>query len=247
MSWPVPTASAAFPRGRRPGRRRLAGCWRRARPAPSPRSDPREANPERPTVATHAYAVAPGIVEIETGVQWQPLGPGRGRAGPARCSFKIGLAEAPAARHRAWLGVARSRRWPGAAGSQTPRWASSGTWHPACRCWPTVAVESTVKLPTGDVGAGHGHRHDGPEPACSSRAARSARSSWTSTSAIHVGAGTARWPRPTATLWTVSTGFPVAGRLGWAAELFGYPGTSGPGRVAPDRRDSHRTDLPAAR
>jgi hypothetical protein len=30
------------------------------------------------------------------------------------------------------------------------------------------------------------------------------------------------------TLWTISAGFPVAGSLAWAAEVFGYPGTSGP-------------------
>jgi hypothetical protein len=30
--------------------------------------DPRAANPERPTVATHAYAVAPGYVELEQGL-----------------------------------------------------------------------------------------------------------------------------------------------------------------------------------
>ncbi len=31
--------------------------------------DPRAVQPERPTVATHAYTVAPGYVEIEAGVQ----------------------------------------------------------------------------------------------------------------------------------------------------------------------------------
>ena len=34
--------------------------------------DPRAAQPERPTVATHAYTVAPGYVEIEAGAQRQP-------------------------------------------------------------------------------------------------------------------------------------------------------------------------------
>ncbi len=32
----------------------------------------------------------------------------------------------------------------------------------------------------------------------------------------------------TATLWTVSSGLPVAGALGWAAEVYGLPATSGP-------------------
>ena len=34
------------------------------------RSDPREAMPERPTVATHAWTVAPRYVELETGAEW---------------------------------------------------------------------------------------------------------------------------------------------------------------------------------
>jgi hypothetical protein len=33
-------------------------------------ADPRAAMPERPTVATHAWAVAPHVVELETGVEW---------------------------------------------------------------------------------------------------------------------------------------------------------------------------------
>src|SRR5262245_53813555 len=36
-------------------------------PAPN---DPREPQPERPSVATHAYTVAPGILEIEAGAEW---------------------------------------------------------------------------------------------------------------------------------------------------------------------------------
>src|SRR5947208_10914190 len=32
--------------------------------------DPHAAMPERPTVATHAWTVAPRFVELETGVEW---------------------------------------------------------------------------------------------------------------------------------------------------------------------------------
>src|SRR5438128_10538157 len=35
---------------------------------------PHAANPERPSVATHAYTVAPGYVELEQGVRAQGLG-----------------------------------------------------------------------------------------------------------------------------------------------------------------------------
>ena len=31
-----------------------------------------------------------------------------------------------------------------------------------------------------------------------------------------------------ATVWTAAAAMPVAGRVGWAVELYGYPGTSGP-------------------
>jgi hypothetical protein len=38
-------------------------------------ASPRAANPERPTVATHAYAVAPGFAELEQGVRTVAAGP----------------------------------------------------------------------------------------------------------------------------------------------------------------------------
>ncbi len=37
--------------------------------AQAPARDPHAVQPERPTVATHAYTVAPGWVEIEAGVE----------------------------------------------------------------------------------------------------------------------------------------------------------------------------------
>jgi hypothetical protein len=41
-----------------------------------------------------------------------------------------------------------------------------------------------------------------------------------------------RAPR-TATLWTASAGLPLHGSLGWALEVYGYPGTAGPAGSAP--------------
>jgi hypothetical protein len=35
------------------------------------------------------------------------------------------------------------------------------------------------------------------------------------------------------TVWTVSTGVSLGGSVGWAAEVFGYPGTSGPAGAEP--------------
>jgi hypothetical protein len=37
----------------------------------------------------------------------------------------------------------------------------------------------------------------------------------------------------TATVWTVATGIPVAGRVGWQLECYGYPGTHGPAGTRP--------------
>src|SRR5258708_12263318 len=45
--------------------------------APARAQSPRVANPERPTVATHAYPVAPGYLELEQGVRAQGSTSGR--------------------------------------------------------------------------------------------------------------------------------------------------------------------------
>ena len=49
----------------------------------------RAVQPERPTVATHAHTVAPGIVEIETGVQGDHTPDGRLWSSPT--VTKVGL------------------------------------------------------------------------------------------------------------------------------------------------------------
>jgi hypothetical protein len=67
-----------------------------AQPADTPAThdsvvqDPRAVQPERPTVATHAYTVAPGYLEIEAGVQ--EAKPSAGSQFVAPVVVKIGLA-----------------------------------------------------------------------------------------------------------------------------------------------------------
>jgi hypothetical protein len=51
---------------------------------------PRTANPERPTVATHAYAVAPGFIEIEQGISARGVG-GFGEATSWDVNAKVGV------------------------------------------------------------------------------------------------------------------------------------------------------------
>jgi hypothetical protein len=195
-----------------------------------PPSDPREANPERPTVATHAYAVAPGIVELETGVQWQRLGPHSADwTGPTL--VKIGLVkhlQLDIAPGWAWLGPDGFRRG-GIADSQVGlKWqVASGL-----PVLADFALQSTVKLPTGDVRLGTGTgTTDLNLVVISSRSIHKVEFD------LNVGytrrSGTGLEAPTTATLWTVSTGFPVAGRISWAAEVFGYPGTRGPAGSRP--------------
>ena len=89
--------------------------------------DPREAQPERPTVATHAYTVAPGIVELETGFQQQHPSPSSNLIG-VPVLFKIGLTDrlqldvAPG-----WLRLTgRNRCRGGAHGSRARREVAGG-------------------------------------------------------------------------------------------------------------------------
>jgi hypothetical protein len=193
-------------------------------------SDPREANPERPTVATHAYAVAPGIVEIESGVQWQSLGSGRDQlTGPIL--VKIGLGR------RVQLDIAPGLAWVGPDDAWRGGIADSAVgikWQVAAGVpiLADVAVESLLKLPTGNhaLGTGTGTTDLNLVFISSRQVGRVELD-------INVGytrrSGDGTLAPTAATLWTVSTSFPVAGPLGWAAELFGYPGTAGPAGSRP--------------
>jgi hypothetical protein len=194
------------------------------------RSDPREANPERPTVATHAYAVAPGIVEIESGVQWQSLGSGRDQL-TVPILVKIGLGrrvQLDIAPGLGWLGPDEARRGGIADSAVGIKWQVAA----GVPILADVAVESLLKLPTGShaLGTGTGTT-DLNLVFISSRQVGQVELD------INVGytrrSGDGTLAPTAATLWTVSTGFPVAGPLGWAAELFGYPGTSGPAGSRP--------------
>ena len=195
-----------------------------------PAKDPREAQPERPTVATHAYAVAPGIVELETGVQWQSLGPASAQlTGPVL--VKVGLAR------RLQLDIAPGWAWLGPDGARHGGSADTAVglkWQVAVGLplLADVAVQSTVKLPTGDVGRGTGTgTTDLNLVFISSRQLGKVEVDVNFGYTRRSGDGTLA--PTTATLWTVSTGFLVTGPLSWAAELFGYPGTRGPAGSRP--------------
>jgi hypothetical protein len=198
--------------------------------SPEPR-DPHTAQPERPTLATHAGTVAPGWLEIETGVERDCASGETTLLAPT--TLKLGLAT------RVQLGVAggyvRHESSPGASAvggvadlTVDVKWRvreGSGVLG-------DFAIEPAIKAPLGSVRRGTGtgttdesllliSSHDLSGVALDINAGVTRRS----------GDGSAA-PR-TASLWTISLGLPAGGALGWAAEIFGYPGTPGAAGEAP--------------
>lgn len=191
-------------------------------------SDPRKPMPERPTVATHAWTVAPGVFELETGVEWD-FNPDRNHALIAPGLLKIGLAR------RAQLGIQAGVNRPAGAGIGPADVSLLLKYRLADRLpvLGALAVIPGLKLPVAD--SVHG-------TATTDVALLLVSSHQLGAVALDVNLGYTRRsgdgvqvPKD-ATVWTVSTGFPLAGAFGMAAEVFGYPATGGgagsPGIVA---------------
>jgi len=186
--------------------------------------DPRQVQPERPTVATHAGTVAPGYLEIESGVE-------RDRNEDGSHAFfipnelKIGLA--PRVQLSAFLPVASATGVPLGIGDVAAgiKWRLLDGDGPLQR----FAILPLVKFPTGgnrgtkttDVGLMLiDSRQIGPA-SVDLNAGLTRRS----------GDGTTA-PR-TSTFWTAAGGMPIAGPIGWQLECFGFPGTHGPAAAPP--------------
>jgi hypothetical protein len=185
--------------------------------------DPHEVQPERPTVATHAGTVAPGWFEVEWGGEWDRYAD-RARGGGLPVVAKIGLTT------RTQLNVLHTAvRPPGGRALHVGDVAVGVKWRLTDRA-PVVgrfAVLPMIKLATGSVDAAAGtgttdvsvlliSSHDAGPVAVDLNAGYTRRS----------GDGVAV-PR-NATVWTASFGGPAYGVAGWVAEIFGFPGTSGP-------------------
>ncbi len=191
-------------------------------------SDPHAVQPERPTVATHAFTVAPGWVEIEAGLEWDRYRDRTdGFTGPV--VLKIGLAP------RLQLdldGVVL--RPPGGGRAGLGDLAIGIKWH-ALRGAPVLgdfALVATVKAPTAPTAGGLGSgTTDASLVVVSSHELGPVSMDLNLGYTRRSGPGT-RAPRA-ASLWTAAFGGPVAGALGWVAELYGYPGTAGPAGAAP--------------
>jgi outer membrane putative beta-barrel porin/alpha-amylase len=182
--------------------------------------DPHAVQPERPTVATHAGTVAPGWFEIETGVERDQLDPGLAIATPTTLKLGIG----PRAQLSIWGSVPQPD-----SSTFGPGDLSIGVKWRLLEDAPVVgdfAILPSLKLPTGSANAGRGtsttdvsllliSSHDFHGVAMDLNAGYTRRS----------GDGT-QAPK-NATVWTASFGGPAYKSLGWVAELYGYPSTTG--------------------
>ena len=188
--------------------------------------NPRTVQPERPTVATHAYTVAPGYLEIEAGVQ--DARPGNASQFAAPVVAKIGLA--PRLQLELQGGYAR-RSAPGetTAGATDLSVALKQRLLDAAPVVHDFSVQGSVKFATGarDVGTG---TTDVSVLLISSRPIGAAELDLNAGYTHHSGDG-ATVPA-SATLLTASVGSPIRGKLGGVAEVFGYPGTDGAMRTS---------------
>jgi hypothetical protein len=184
--------------------------------------DPHAAQPERPTVATHAGTVAPGWFELESGVEADRFEDGT-HAQTFPTFLKFGLAS------HLQLGIGVPTVHPGGSSFGLGDVYASLKWRLLDNA-PVVgnfAILPALKFPTGAESAGRGtgttdlsvvaiSSHDIGEVALDINVGYTHRS----------GDGTVV-PK-NASVWTVSTGGPITRPLGLAAEVFGFPATSGP-------------------
>jgi hypothetical protein len=179
----------------------------------------RAVQPERPTVATHAFTVAPGFLEIETGGERDQFD-ARTTALNFPTVFKIGLAQ------RAQLSVNTPLTKPPGISAGLGDW-SVGLKYRLTDDAPLLgafAIQPSVKAATGDDMQGRG-------TGTTDISILAISSHKFAEYAMDLNVGYARHsdgmvPR-SSTLWTASFGGPFAGSFGWVAECYGYPGTGG--------------------
>ena len=186
--------------------------------AQQPPSDPHAAQPERPTVATHAGTVAPGWAELETGGEWDRYADStHGVSAPVL--LKIGLAP------RVQLSLQGFGIWaPGGTGRGPGDFSAGIKWRLVedALMVGDLAILPSIKFATGSAVRGTGTgTTDVSLLVISSRTVRQI--------AIDLNAGYTRrsgdgsGASRQAAVWTASFGGPAAGRLGWCAEIYGYP------------------------
>ena len=189
--------------------------------------NPRAAQPERPTVATHAGTVAAGWLEVESGVELDH-GADPEHASVGVVVAKIGIGA------RAQLSLYGSATRPSDNVGGVGDVAVAVKWRlvEKHRWLGDFDVQPALKVPSGSVSRGSGTgTTDAGILVISSRDAGPVHVDlnlgYTFRGGSGVHAHRESW------LWTASFGGAVAGRLAWTAELFGIPGTGGSRGSAP--------------
>jgi hypothetical protein len=184
--------------------------------------DPHAAQPERPTVATHAGTVAPGWLEVEASGEFDRYAD-NAHAVVVPVNLKIGLGS-----HTQLSLFPSGIRTPAGRTMELGDLSLGVKWRIAddLSFLGRVALLPIIKLPTGSTSSGAGTGTvDGTIVLISSNdlngVALDINVAYTRRS------GDGRTAPREAALWTISFGGPGIGDLGWAAELYGYPGTSG--------------------
>ena len=187
--------------------------------------DPHAAQPERPTVATHAGTVAPGWIEIETGVERDRIDPNNTLISTPTL-FKLGVAD------RVQLSVFGTVVRPTGSSAALGDLAVGVKWRVVedAPLLGDFAVLPAIKFPTGSA-------ETGTKTTDESILLISSHDLGSVAMDINVGythrGGDGSITPTSATLWTLSFGGPFGGPFGWVAECYGYPGTSGPTGAAP--------------
>ena len=185
------------------------------------------AQPERPSVSTHAGTVSTGWFEVETGIELDN-GQDPDHTGVLTLAAKLGIGER--LQLTMLMSALRATGFAGGMGDIT-----TGVKYRMLSDHPILgdfAVLPSVKLPTGSVARGTGTgTTDGTLLLVSSRELFGADFDVNVGYTFRGGSGI-RAPRDS-WLWAASLSGDLPHGGGWVAELFGVPGTSGPQGALP--------------
>ncbi len=199
----------------------ISGCASVYQLPPAPAvgaDDPRAVQPERPSVATHAGTVAPGYVEIESGIE-RDANADHIYAEQAPTLLKFGVTSR--VQLAVLVPIARATGVKAGIGDVNVgvKWRVL-EHHPF---WSDIALLPSVTFSTG------GARGSGSTAA--SLLLINSRTFGPVSVDLNVGrtwrTGDGATVPGTSTFWTAATSAPVRGPIGWELECFGYPGTGG--------------------
>ena len=198
-------------------------AWPAGLVAQTPEPDPHAAQPQRPTVATHAGTVAPGWLEIEAGTEADHYA-NESSGGVSAVLAKVGLASRLQLEVQTLIVQSHEQHANGIGDSST------GVKWRLVKDAPIAgdfAIGASVKLPTGSVDSGIGTGTTDLNLLLISSHKLGPVAMDLNVGYTRRGGDGTTAPR-NATVWTASFGGPARGPLGWVAELYGYPATSGP-------------------